>query len=604
VTVRRVFSPLPLLGSFFLVVFFVGYGVLPFISQTLTRVWHLIYITFTGQIGLGYYSIYYGVSWLHIWYTVRLIAIALVFAYLIGIILLIISSKLKWRPLAAIIEVIATLFESVPDTFYIILTVLLVVYLIEYFGINIPAFNNMNPTWSDTWIPALALALPGGFYLRRLFALQLRDEMSSRYVETARSKGASWNRIYYRHMVPNLGPTAISQIPFVATMILSTAVFAEFFMEYQGQLFQFTNAAALSLEKGDMEGLYRMGTLVVIGFLLVLLWWFFRVLSGLGQHLLYPTDLVRTAGASTRKVSWGWIIVGAVMVSVILFFGLFPHLLTPFSPTHKDTGSLSQVGPPFVPLPPSHRHPFGTDQLGHDILAMGLAGVYHSLMPAVLITLATLVISFLVSVFAFSSTLGWPIKVLRLASETLSALPALFVLFLALYHRIDTPWLQLLQFISWITVIEVGRISYTFYETLHGWQRFGFIEGAQSIGRTRLGILFSHLRSWLGRYLLELSFVEFVRVTSIMTQLAAFHIYSQVAVGLLLFKQPNEHLWPDGFVSMHPSWFGMIGDSTLSLNFLSYPNYLAVPLIMLAVTVVGMNLIARGIRGHAVSSER
>jgi len=129
-------------------------------------------------------------------------------------------------------------------------------------------------------------------------------------------------------------------------------------------------------------------------------------------------------------------------------------------------------------------------------------------------------------------------------------------------------------------------------------------EGALAVGRGRAVILFTHLRLWLWRYVVEFFFVEFVRIGSLMTLLAAFHIYAVERTGLLAFKPFGSEQWPTGIVSGSLSWFGMIGGTTMNLSYLSYPFFLYGPILALMVTLVGANLIARGLRGKVRFAEK
>ncbi len=354
------------------------------------------------------------------------------------------------------------------------------------------------------------------------------------YVQTAVAKGASSRRVFYRHLLPNLGPSALAELPFVAAMILSTSLFTELFMEYKGQLFQFTQAVGISMEQGDLLNPYHLGAVVVVGLVLMLL----------SRH-----------------------------------------------------GHSLPIWPPYQPWPPSPKHPFGTDTLGRDVLSDTLYGVYWTLFPAALITIFAVLAGVALAVVTSVSDKAWLVRTLQSLSRALSSAPSAVPDVSRLYQRINIEWLQLVQYILWFVLIESLRSSYAIYQSIQAWFRFAFTEGAYSLGRTRREILFVHLRSWFARYLLEFSCSTFVRVMSLMTQLAALHVYVQITIGQLPFKQFDEQMWPVGIISRHFTWFGMIGDSALSMNFLFDPAYLAAPVIALGLTVIGMNLVARGLRG-------
>lgn len=81
-----------------------------------------------------------------------------------------------------------------------------------------------------------------------------------------------------------------------------------------------------------------------------------------------------------RRPSLGFIIVGGLLVIVVLAV-IFAPLLTPYSPTEVTDAILA---------PPSLAHPFGTDNLGHDVFSRTLYGGRNSLLTAALsVVLAT-----------------------------------------------------------------------------------------------------------------------------------------------------------------------------------------------------------------------
>jgi hypothetical protein len=95
---------------------------------------------------------------------------------MLGIILALVRVRMK-SLLKAIIEIPFTLLESVSEPLYVVLTVLLVLFFLEHTSIQLPAFPYAAPSWLDTLIPAIALGLPGGFYLSRVLQMYIMDEL-------------------------------------------------------------------------------------------------------------------------------------------------------------------------------------------------------------------------------------------------------------------------------------------------------------------------------------------------------------------------------------------------------------------------------------------
>ena len=83
-------------------------------------------------------------------------------------------------------------------------------------------------------------------------------------------------------------------------------------------------------------------------------------------------------------------------------------------------------------LAPSYTHPFGTDQMGRDMLARTLAGLSTSLCVGALVAVFTVVIA---CVMAFVSVAGgrWGDAVVRLLTDTVMGVPHIVALILISY---------------------------------------------------------------------------------------------------------------------------------------------------------------------------
>ncbi|MCL6442789.1 MAG: ABC transporter permease subunit [Alicyclobacillus sp.] len=77
-------------------------------------------------------------------------------------------------------------------------------------------------------IPAIILMWPPMMYLSRVIAVALRDELSERYVLTARSKGLVDKQILRRHVMRNLVPKLLNEMGTVFTIILSSLLALEY----------------------------------------------------------------------------------------------------------------------------------------------------------------------------------------------------------------------------------------------------------------------------------------------------------------------------------------------------------------------------------------
>jgi len=294
-----------------------------------------------------------------------------------------------------------------------------------------------------------------------------------------------------------------------------------------------------------------------------------------------------------RRIQYGSLCAGGLMLGVLFILSLHPEFVTSQSPTHIEYANY-KTGQS-APFPPSLVHPFGTDDVGRDFLARTLAGTWNTLYPAVAITMIVLALSMFLG--TIGSTSGNKIipKFIRSISGVMSSLPVLMLLVLVMGKRNLTSPHQEITYMIWIALFEIGRGAYAFYESMETWLGMDFVEAAITLGRTKIGILFTHLRSWLVLFFIEFAFSELARVLSIMTMLAAFHIYAIEKISSIPFFISYPPVL--GIQSAQNTWIAMIGDSTNNAAFVGYPYFLYAPALALLVTVMGANLIARGIRG-------
>ena len=86
---------------------------------------------------------------------------------------------------------------------------------------------------------AFVISIWPGVFLGTLIADALRSEAARDYVRTAKSKGVPPNRVWWRHLIPNVIPALLDALPPVATALLAGSFAAErvFNLPYFGQLY-------------------------------------------------------------------------------------------------------------------------------------------------------------------------------------------------------------------------------------------------------------------------------------------------------------------------------------------------------------------------------
>jgi peptide/nickel transport system permease protein len=112
---------------------------------------------------------------------------------------------------------------------------------------------------------------------------------------------------------------------------------------------------------------------------------------------------------------------GAAMVVAVIFFTIFGPALAPY-PEHVAGG----VDTPSRFLPPSAAHPFGTNELGQDVLSLVMAGTTVSVLAGFGVVLIGSAIGTLVGAIAgFAS--GWVDEVLMRVTDLTLTIPGLIL---------------------------------------------------------------------------------------------------------------------------------------------------------------------------------
>lgn len=112
---------------------------------------------------------------------------------------------------------------------------------------------------------------------------------------------------------------------------------------------------------------------------------------------------------------------GAAIVAVVIFFTVFGTVLAPY-PDHV-TGSVDTAS---RFLPPSTAHPFGTNELGQDVLSLVMAGTTVSVLAGFGVVLIGSVIGTLVGAVAGFAR-GWVDEVLMRLTDLTLTIPGLIL---------------------------------------------------------------------------------------------------------------------------------------------------------------------------------
>ena len=167
-----------------------------------------------------------------------------------------------------------------------------------------------------------------------------------------------------------------------------------------------------------------------------------------------------------------------IFLALILFAWVGPHL---WRYKYNVYTSDNSVGP-------SSKHPFGTDNLGYDQLAVVMRGTQQSLKIALMIALLAVVVGSIWGVVAAYFGGFLDSLLMRLADLVLT-IPAL-ALAAALAHNTNGGWLTIAMVLGGLSTPYVARVVRGVVLSLRERE---FVEAARALGASNTRIMFRHL---------------------------------------------------------------------------------------------------------------
>lgn len=141
--------------------------------------------------------------WRALPYTIELTVVAVLFGSIIGIPLGVIAARRRNKAPDTSVRIFSLVGYAVPD-FYLAALLLIVFALnLHWFPLNGGGDPNIVSRLHHVVLPAVTLALVKAAFLGRLTRTSVLEVYSKDYVRTARAKGASENRVTYRHALRN-----------------------------------------------------------------------------------------------------------------------------------------------------------------------------------------------------------------------------------------------------------------------------------------------------------------------------------------------------------------------------------------------------------------
>ncbi len=205
---------------------------------------------------------------------------------------------------------------------------------------------------------------------------------------------------------------------------------------------------------------------------------------GAGGHAPAEREFTVTARSQTRLIARRFLRHRMAVVSLVVFVAVVLFAFVGPLLWHYEYSQIT----PDESMPPSAKHPFGTDTVGHDELALVMRGTQRSIEIALLVTVfSTLVGTVWGSVAGYYR--GVADMVMMRVSDLILTLPFIAVA-AVLGHNVSGTWWLVAVVISALQWAYVSRVVRGVVLSLREKE---FVEAARALGASDARIIFRHL---------------------------------------------------------------------------------------------------------------
>lgn len=251
--------------------------------------------------------------------------------------------------------------------------------------------------------------------------------------------------------------------------------------------------------------------------------------------------------------------VGTALVSLIVLIAVVGPWFTPMAPDEMDFIAIL--------MPPSSAHPFGTDEFGRDILSRAVAGSRISLLVGASVAAITLVLGLLLGLLA-----GFYKRVDALLMRVMDMLMAFPAILLAIgIMSVLGPRLE--NVIVALSIVYVPRSVRIVRGQVIVNKENDYVDAARALGASDWRLISRH--------------IAINTVAALVVQETFIFAYAIIAEATLSFLGVGV---PAGI----PSWGNIISDGRSFLEVA--PWMILAPGVLLATTVLGVNLLGDGLR--------
>ncbi len=287
-----------------------------------------------------------------------------------------------------------------------------------------------------------------------------------------------------------------------------------------------------------------------------------RSLPGLAVQPALPVERPRSflASALRRFIARRVVLVGVVLVTILVFIGIFGRFLAPHNPVSQDLQNV--LGQP------SASHLLGTDELGRDILSRLLWGASVSLQVGIAAVLMASIPGVVVGmVVAYRG--GWIDNVVMRVLDGIMAFPSL-ILALTIVAVLGSNLFNVM--------LAIGVTSFPHYARIVRGQvlsvrEYDFVLAVRAVGARDARIIFRHIMPNV--------------ISPVLVQ-------ASLGVGFAIMAEADLSFLGVGVQPPTPSWGTMI---QVGFQYLEIAPWLVMaPGTMIFMAVLGFNLLGDGLR--------
>jgi peptide/nickel transport system permease protein len=253
-------------------------------------------------------------------------------------------------------------------------------------------------------------------------------------------------------------------------------------------------------------------------------------------------------------------VAGGIIVMSLFFIAVLAPLLSPFSPNEIDRKEILE--------PPSLTHPFGTDDLGRDLLSRMIWGARISLAVGfVAVGIATLIGMISGALAGYYG--GWTDRVIMRFIDIMLSIPTFFLILAVIAFVGPSIWniMIVIGVTSWMGVARLVRAEFLSIKERE------YVLAAKALGANDIRIIFGHIM---------INSLAPVLVSAVLGVASAVLVESALSFLGLGVQPPT------------PSWGNIL---TLGKDNIEIAWWLSVyPGLAILVTVLGYNLLGEGIR--------